>query len=142
MHKPDLAGKRILVVEDEFVLAADICAKIEACRGVVVGPVSTLAGGHALLQTGPQPEGSILDIRVCDDMVSPVADDLMVVGVPIIFASSESKAAIPSKYATIPLIGKPIIPLQFFRTDRAWSDLQERDAAVRYRQTGQHGACG
>lgn len=75
---------------------------------MVVGPVSTLAAGHALVQEGPPPNGGILDIRIGDHMVYPLADVLMAAGVPIIFASSESRAAIPCRYATIPLLGKPI----------------------------------
>ncbi|WP_410218246.1 response regulator [Paracoccus sp. (in: a-proteobacteria)] len=108
MQKPDLAGRRILVVEDEFILAAHICAQIEACGGVVVGPAPTLASGEALLQKGPLPDGGILNIRIGDVMVYPLADDLLAAGVPIIFASSESKSCIPDRYASVPLLGKPI----------------------------------
>lgn len=64
MSQPDLAGKRILVVEDEFILGMDICAQIETCGGVVVGPASTVACGHALFETESQPDAGILDIHV------------------------------------------------------------------------------
>ena len=108
MNRPDLAGRRILVVEDEILLSLDICAQIECCGGVVVGPAATLADGHALLQTGPKPDGGILNIRIGRQLVYPLADDLIAADVPIIFASSESKASIPYEYENIPLVAKPI----------------------------------
>jgi DNA-binding response OmpR family regulator len=108
MTKPDLAGRRILVVEDEPLLSLDICAQIENCGGVVVGPAPTLDQGHELFYTRPLPDGGILNIRIGREMVYPLADDLLAAGVPVIFASSESQAAIPPRYAGVPLVGKPI----------------------------------
>ena len=108
MNKPDLAGRRILVLEDEFFLCDDICRQIDDCGGVVVGPAPTLDGGYALLQNEPLPDGSILNIRLGNELSYPLVDDLLAAGVPVIFASSEDKASIPKEYASIPLVPKPI----------------------------------
>lgn len=108
MNKPDLAGRRILVVEDEFFLSLDICTQIENCGGVVVGPAPTLDQGYELFYTRPLPDGGILNIRLGRDMTYPLADDLLAAGVPLIFASSENRASIPQKYANVPLLGKPV----------------------------------
>ena len=108
MDKFSLGGRRILVVEDEPILRMDLCEEIEACGGVVVGPASTLAGGHALLQTEAKPDGGILNIRIGRELVYPLADELISAGIPIIFASSEGRASIPVDYAGIPLLSKPI----------------------------------
>ena len=108
MNKPNLAGRRILVVEDDFFLCLDICLQIENYGGVVVGPAPTLDSGYALFQKKPLPDGSILNIRLGSELVYPLADNLLAAGVPVIFASSEDKASIPEKYASIPLVPKPI----------------------------------
>lgn len=108
MKNSDLAGRRIMVVEDEFLLCLDICEQIELCDGIVVGPATSLAKGQALLQDNPHPEGAILNIRLGNDLVYPLADALMAAGVPIIFASSESKVSIPQEYESIPIIAKPV----------------------------------
>lgn len=108
MNKPDLAGRRILVVEDEPLLSLDICAQIEDCGGVVVGPAPTLDRGQELFSMRPLPDGGILNIRIGRHMVYPLADYLLAAGVPLIFASSENRAFIPQKYAGVPLLGKPV----------------------------------
>ncbi|TGN55602.1 response regulator [Paracoccus liaowanqingii] len=108
MNKPDLAGRRILVVEDEFILSLHICRLIDDCGGVVVGPAPTLDGGYALLRKKPLPDGGILNIRLGSDTSYPLADDLLAAGVPIIFASSKDRATIPERYGDVPLVAKPI----------------------------------
>lgn len=108
MDKPHLAGRRILVVEDDFILAAALCAQIEDYGGVVVGPAPTLEKGCLLLQAEPLPDGCIFDIRLGEQMVYPLADSVMRSGVPLIFASNESRASIPETYAAIPLMAKPV----------------------------------
>ncbi len=107
MYEPDLAGRRILVLEDGFLLSLDICLKIKRCGGEVVGPASTLQEGYALLHAKPLPDGGILNIRLDRDMAYPLADNLLAAGVPIIFASSENNASIPQKYENVPLVEKP-----------------------------------
>jgi DNA-binding response OmpR family regulator len=104
----NLAGRRIFVVEDEALLAWDICAQIEACGGVVIGPAMTLAAAHDALQENFELDGSVLDIRLGKEMVYPLIEPLEHAGVPVVFASSESREGIPSRYAHIPLFGKPI----------------------------------
>jgi hypothetical protein len=79
---------------------------------VVVGPASSLVKGQLIFQAEPYPDGCILNIRLGNEMVYPLADSLMEAGVPLIFASGESKASIPHEYAAIPLITKPINIMQ------------------------------
>ena len=51
MTTVDLAGRRILVVEDEAILAMGIMDEIADHNGVVLGPVTTLEDGIAALRT-------------------------------------------------------------------------------------------
>lgn len=108
MDKPHLAGRRILVVEDDFILAMALCTQIEAYGGVVLGPASTLKKGCLLFQAEPLPDACIFDIWLGEQTVYPLADSVMQAGVPLIFASSESRASIPETYAAIPLMAKPV----------------------------------
>lgn len=74
----------------------------------MVGPATTLTGGHALLEDADHLDCGILNIRLGDEMVYPLADRLIGADIPIIFASSESRANVPDSYANVPLIRKPV----------------------------------
>lgn len=59
-----LVGLRILVVEDEYLLAEDMRETLEAEGAEVVGPVARLSAGLALLDVGPAIDGAVLDINL------------------------------------------------------------------------------
>lgn len=103
MTTVDLAGRRILVVEDEVILAMEIVAEIEDNNGVVLGPVATLDAGIAALQE-QKPDACIVN----REKVYDLADRLIDEDVPFVFASSEPRAAIPDRFNDIPLHTKPI----------------------------------
>lgn len=107
MTTVDLAGRRILVVEDEVILAMEIVAEIEDNNGVVLGPVATLDAGIAALQE-QRPDACIVNINLGREKVYNLADLLIDEDVPFVFASSEPRAAIPDRFNDIPLHTKPI----------------------------------
>lgn len=107
MTTVDLAGRRILVVEDELILAMGIVAEIEDHNGVALGPVATLDGGIAALQE-QKPDACIVNINLGPEKVYDLADLLIDEDVPFVFASSEPRAAIPSRFSDVPLHTKPI----------------------------------
>jgi two-component SAPR family response regulator len=107
MAAVDLGGRRILVVEDEYLLALSICDEIEDHNGVVLGPVTTLEQGLTALRD-MEPDACIVNINLGPDKVYELADRLMEQGVPFIFASSERRADIPSRFDGVPLHAKPI----------------------------------
>ena len=107
MGNVDLCRRRILVVEDEYLLAADIVDQIEEHNGIVLGPVVTLEEGLAALE-GERPDACIVNIHLGPDLVYELADRLIQQHVPFVFASSETRAAIPDRFKSIPLHSKPI----------------------------------
>lgn len=107
MTSVNLAGRRILVVEDEAILAMGIMEEIEDHGGVVLGPVATLEAGKLALQQ-QKPDACIVNINLGPDKVYELADLLIEQDVPFVFASSESRAAIPERFVSVPLHTKPI----------------------------------
>ena len=103
-----LRGRRVLVVEDEFILAQDLLEELLRCDAEVMGPVATVAEALALLQSRPLPYMAILDIKLSDGLVYPVADALRHLGVPFIFATGYDHSAIPPAYADVTLAQKPV----------------------------------
>jgi two-component SAPR family response regulator len=107
MGQVDLGRRRILVVEDEYLLAADIVDQIEDHNGIAVGPVVNLRDGLAALEA-ERPDACIVNIHLGPDVVYELADRLMEQQVPFVFASSETRAAIPDRFKSVPLHSKPI----------------------------------
>ncbi|TNC52337.1 response regulator [Rubellimicrobium rubrum] len=103
-----LRGERVLVVEDEYMLAQDLRADLERRGAAVVGPVSTVAEALDLLGRGPAPSMAILDINLQGEMSYPVAEVLRASGIPFLFATGYEPWAIPDDYADVPRAEKPI----------------------------------
>lgn len=103
----DLNRLRVLVVEDEYILAMTIVDEIEDHNGVVLGPITTLRQGLDALDD-LEPDACILNIRLGPNMVYELADRLLERDIPFIFASGESRDSIPERFSNIPLHMKPI----------------------------------
>lgn len=107
-HLLDLAGLRVLVVEDATLLAAAIeqALLVRGCE--VIGPVSTVA--HALQQLeGTSLDAAVLDVGLDDDSVFGVADRLTRERVPFCFVSGYDQSyAVPDRHAGAPYLPKPV----------------------------------
>ncbi|CAG1014769.1 MAG: response regulator [Rhizobiaceae bacterium] len=99
-----LAGKRILVVEDEFLLALDAAATLEACGVKVVGPAYSIERALALAATEDL-DAAMLDVNLKGANSLPVALALERRGVPIMYATGYG--AKPRDWPAGPVIDKP-----------------------------------
>jgi len=83
-----LAGSRVLVVEDEFIIAFELQSNFEDAGAEVVGPAHTLA--EALeLATHADITAATLDLQLMRDSVAPVARALAKRGIPFVFYSGQ-----------------------------------------------------
>ena len=103
-----LQGRRVLVVEDEYMLAEDLREALESQGAEVVGPVPTVAEALDLLRREPAPHMAILDINLGGEMVYPVADALRARGIPFLFATGYEPWSILEAYADVPRMEKPV----------------------------------
>jgi CheY-like chemotaxis protein len=110
MASSRLSDRKILVVEDEYFLADDICQTLEAQGAVIVGPVPSVTKALDLIATANQIDGSVLDVNLGGDLVFPVVDALLEREVPVLMITGYSEADIPERYATLPRRQKPITP--------------------------------
>jgi DNA-binding response OmpR family regulator len=101
-----LAGKRILIVEDEFYLADDLARAIQKCGAEVVGPVGSLRDAQEVLED-TRIDSAILDFNLKGEMAFPIADRLQTDGIPFVIASGYTGAAIPDRFKSAPHIEKP-----------------------------------
>lgn len=99
---------RILVVEDEYLLADELATELADEGATVLGPAPTVERAMALLEAPPLPHGAILDLNLGGEPAFPVADALIELGVPLIFTTGYDSAAIPERFASVPTCEKPI----------------------------------
>jgi ActR/RegA family two-component response regulator len=100
---------RVLVVEDEYLIAADLAAALGRVGATVVGPISTVAGGERIASESAPINGAVLDMSLRGEMAWPVADNLAERGVPFVFTTGYGRACIPQRHSNVPYFAKPII---------------------------------
>lgn len=106
MTAASLTGCRVLVVEDETLIAVLIEEALQELGCVVVGPVGRLddalrlAGDEAL-------DAAILDVTIRGGYVYPVAERLIGRNVPFVFASGYGDWALPETLRDRPRLTKP-----------------------------------
>ena len=103
-----LRGCRVLVVEDEYLIAEDLCEELLSCGAEVMGPAACVADALDLLGYGPAPDMAVLDIGLENEKVYPVADALRARGIPFVFATGYDARVIPTAYADVPRTEKPV----------------------------------
>jgi DNA-binding response OmpR family regulator len=102
-----LNGARLLIVEDEYLLAREMADYFENLGAEIVGPVGTVA--HALgLIASSRIQIAVLDVNLRDERVYPVADLLTLKQIPFVFASGYGSELEPDAYAGAPRCIKPI----------------------------------
>jgi len=107
MTERTLRGCRILVVEDEYMLADELRTELCDAGAIVIGPVATLAEALALVESGQALDGAILDVNLGGEMVFPVADLLLARNVPFVLATGYEGSTIPGLYAHVVRLDKP-----------------------------------
>jgi CheY-like chemotaxis protein len=106
-----LTGMRLLVVEDETLVAMMIEDILTDLGCVVVDVAGTLSRGLALARdTDLALDGAILDVNLGGETVYPVAEALADRGVPFIFATGYGLTGIAEAFAHVPAIAKPYEP--------------------------------
>ena len=99
---------RVLVVEDEYLIAVELQTSLEDEGAVVLGPVATLADASELAEAEPRIDGAILDANLGGEMVFPVADLLMLRRVPIVFTTGYDASIILDRFRDVALCEQPI----------------------------------
>ena len=107
-QKPALVyGRRILVVEDEPLIAMDFSQTLSAADYVVIGPANSVAQALALLaQFGC--DAAVLDVNLGRETSEPIARELIKLGTPFVTTSGYSREQQPQIMQTVPLLGKPV----------------------------------
>lgn len=106
MTEAALTGCRVLVVEDEMLVAMLVETALEEENCIVVGPYAGV--GEALEAARAEPlDLAVLDINLAGELVFPVAEVLAGRGVPFLLLSGYGEVALPSNRRHWPICSKP-----------------------------------
>ncbi|WAJ27008.1 response regulator [Antarcticirhabdus aurantiaca] len=108
VQPPNLKGLRILIAEDEFLVADEMALDFKFFGAEVVGPVPSLSEAFELLGDDKPLDGAVLDINLRGEMVFPLAEALRTRGVPFVFSTGYERWSIPTTYQSVPLCEKPV----------------------------------
>ncbi|WP_146215601.1 response regulator [Hoeflea marina] len=101
-------GRRILIVEDEFLLASDLARYFSSLGAEILGPVPSRDQAWQYL---PMAEVALLDLNLNGQMVFPVADQLASLRIPFVFYSGYD-IAIPERFNSAWMLKKPVTSQQ------------------------------
>lgn len=110
---PILRHRRILVVEDEFILAFYLREMLREAGAVVVGPAGDL--GKALALVEDSLDAAVLDVHLGKNNSLPLADRLAGRRVPFLFQTSDP-GFLRGAHERAPVLAKPIQPEQLIET--------------------------
>ena len=110
-----VAGRRVLVAEDEYLLASKMVGALAKLGVETLGPVGTVRRALDLVEHGGHLDGAVLDVKLRDGVVYPVAEALRARGVPFVFTTGYSEHAIPDRYKDVARYEKPFDASQVAR---------------------------
>lgn len=104
-----LSGRKVLVVEDETLVAMLVEDTLMDAGATVIGPVSTVAEALTVLRA-QKPDVAVLDLNLAGETSEPVADQLKQLGIPFVVASGYGAAGLPPRHQDVPVLAKPYAP--------------------------------
>lgn len=106
MQAIGLQGERLLVVEDQWLIATGLRATLEHESATVV--LASSLPEALLCATEPALSGAVVDFRLGNDHAEPVCEALNRRNVPFIFFTG--LARLPERWAATPIVHKPAAP--------------------------------
>jgi PAS domain S-box-containing protein len=107
VKKLSASGRRVLLVEDEALVAMMIQDFLTESGHSVIGPISRASEAVEAARASDY-DAAILDINLGDGMAYPVADILSARGIPFVFVTGYEADTIDDRFNGVPVLQKPI----------------------------------
>ena len=107
MSDPNLTGRCILLVEDEYMVAEPLAELLEVWGATILGPAPTLEQALGLLARTDQIDFALVDVNLRGIKAFPLADALLARGVPFVFTTGYGTSMIPEPYRDVAVVQKP-----------------------------------
>jgi len=102
-----LEGRKILVVEDNSMIALELASILEDAGAIVVGPVASVQAAYDQMAERAI-ETALLDVTLRNNETAfPLADALAAQRIPFVFISGQSSALMPPRHRVRTFLNKP-----------------------------------
>jgi DNA-binding NtrC family response regulator len=106
-----LAGSRVLVVEDEALIAMSISAMLTEADGVPVGPAASVREARQLIKDATVLDAAVLDVNLADGSVTPILEALSARGIPtVIYTGGLVPEDVRRRHPDLIALSKPVLP--------------------------------
>lgn len=112
----DLLGQRVIVIEDEWLLARQLAGAFQRAGAEVVGMAPTIDRALNLIESSGTLDAAVVDLNLKGSFAVPVAEALEQRGVPYIWATAHDSKEIPQKYRGRTLCKKPATAAEIIDT--------------------------
>lgn len=102
-----LTGRRVLIVEDESLVAMLLETILEDMGCTPIGPAASIDEGLAMVADGDNLDAALLDVNLAGRLVFPVAEALKARGVPFVFSTGYGEGGLPDEWRGQATIQKP-----------------------------------
>ena len=106
-HGSELSGYHVLVVEDDYFVAKDMCKALVRRGATIVGPAPNMQRGRELLRQ-QRLDCALLDVNLNGEFVFELAAELRLQRVPTIFTTGYDAAFLPPSLRDTPCLQKPV----------------------------------
>lgn len=114
-----LAGRRVLLVEDETLVLMNLEDIVESLGCTIVGPAMRISRAMELLDGLPELDVAVLDVNVGGETVFPVAQRLAERGIPVVFTTGYGREGLPVDWHDAVVLQKPYAQEELARCLRA-----------------------
>jgi len=102
-----VSGLRVLVVEDEFLIALDIDRILENAGAKLVLTAGRINEALRILGEDHAIDAAVLDLKLDKDSTLPIAEKLQALGIPFVFLTGAPEAAQTRGFPRAPVVAKP-----------------------------------
>ena len=105
------AARRVLVVEDEALVAMLVEDALLDAGFSVIGPAATVEEALSLIGR-ERPDAVVLDLNLAGEVSTPVADELASRGIPYLIATGYGASGLPDGHKEALVLAKPYDPYE------------------------------
>jgi DNA-binding NtrC family response regulator len=119
-----LSGCRVLVAEDDALVAEEISNTLSAAEGIVIGPVGSVREARARLNDGTTIDAALLDLTLKDGAITPVLETLLARGLPVVvYTGGVIPDAVRARHPGLRELSKPVPPARLIAELRRVSGM-------------------